>query len=77
MQPRTVRSEQHLAGASAAHRLLKKVEAAHAGRIGIDIRVPHQVVDQRKLGAPVVGKAAQVRLSTDGREKLIIEALNS
>jgi|SRR5262245_6046634 len=46
MQPRPVRAEQHLACACSLDRLFQQIEPADPGRIGVDVRVAYQVVDQ-------------------------------
>ena len=61
MQPWPIRSEQNLAGAGAFHRLLQDVEPAHAGGIGENIGMPHEMIDKRGLRPPIVGEAAEVR----------------
>ena len=58
MQPRPVGAEQDLVRAGALHRLLQQVEAADAGRVGVDVRMAHEMIDQGELRAPVVGEAA-------------------
>ena len=60
MQPWPVRAEQDLARAGAADRLIEQIEAANAGRIGVNIGMTDEEVDQRQLRAPVVGKAAEM-----------------
>ena len=61
MQPRTIGSEQHFARAGALHSLLEEIEAAHTGRVGIDVGMARDEIDQRELRPPVVGKAPEVR----------------
>jgi hypothetical protein len=47
--------------------LLQKIKAAHPGGVGIDIGVAYQMVDQRQLCPPVIGKAQLGHGSGDHR----------
>ena len=61
MEPGPVGAEQDLVRAGAAQRLLEQIEAPHAGGVGVDVVVAHEMVDQRELRGPVVCEAAEVR----------------
>ena len=60
MQPGPVGAEQELA-ARAPGGLFEDVEAAYAGRVGVDVRPSHQLIHQRHLGTPIVRERPQVR----------------
>ena len=61
MQPGTVGAEQDLVRTGAAQRLLEQIEATHAGGIGVDVVVAHEMVDQGELRGPIVCEAAEMR----------------
>src|SRR4051794_38400278 len=54
MEPRTVGTEDHLSGAGAPHRFHDEIESLHAGRVGVDVRVPRQHIEQHALRIPFV-----------------------
>src|SRR2546422_298543 len=61
MQPWPVGAEDKLACTGALHCLLQYVEAADPRRVGVDVWMTHQVVNERRLRSPIVCKAPQVR----------------
>ena len=61
VEPRSVGAKQDLSRPRALDGLLQDVEATNARCVRVDVRVPHQVIDQRDLRLPVVGEAAQMR----------------
>ena len=61
MQPRTVRTEDHFSCSGPSDRLNDVVKPAHACRIGENVRMTHQLIDNLLLRPPIVQKASQMR----------------
>ena len=60
VEPGAVGAEDELVSSRAPSRGFQEIEPPDPRRIGVDIRVTHEMIDERQLGFPVVGKAAQV-----------------
>ena len=61
MEPRSIGSEQHLSRPRSPDGLLEQVEAADARRVGVNIRMLDELIDEGDLCPPVVGEAPEVR----------------
>jgi len=61
MQPRPVGPEEDFFRPRPSNGLIEQIESPHARGVGINVRMPRQVIDQCKLRPPVVSETAQVR----------------
>jgi hypothetical protein len=61
MKPGAVGPEQDLGRTGPVNGVEKHVETPHPCRVGVDIGMVDEMTHEGDLGAPVVGKAAQVR----------------
>src|SRR2546423_1134355 len=60
MQPRPIRAEENLVGTGTSYRLFKNVEPAHTCGVRKDIRMSHEMIDERRLRPPIVCETAEV-----------------
>src|SRR6185436_9288792 len=60
MQPRPVGTEEYLLCSSSINRLLEQIKSPDPGSVGVNVWVANQVIDERQLRAPIVGKTSQV-----------------
>jgi hypothetical protein len=61
MQPGSVEPEQDFLGSCSRDGLFQNVKSADARCVCVNVGMSHQVINQRNLRPPVVGKAAEVR----------------